>query len=301
MTTAKTKFLCETVTGGDGYGTGVTRRKFLKTTAVLGLAAEAGLISDSVGAVTPVEMPTIRLGDFRVSRLILGSNPFWGYWHKNPRKPQDYTQAARKSVMDAAADLGITAVWTPAYREWIDLWTDYKTHGGKLPTWIGQPDGYKGVSVEDQITACYKNGGKAVCVQGANVDSALEKQEYDKLRKWLDLIKGYGLPAGLASHQPASILKAQELGLPADFYHLTLGIPDGFAGPDRDKTLDTVKQIDKPMVVFKVLGAGRFAPKEAFPYVLKAIRRKDGVCVGVDNPEQLAENTTLVRSLTNGP
>lgn len=52
------------------------------------------------------------------------------------------------------------------------------------------------------------------------------------------------------------------------------------------------------MVVFKVFGAGRFEPEVAVPYVMKAIRRKDGLCVGVDNPEQLIENTRLVRELT---
>jgi hypothetical protein len=243
-------------------------------------------------------MPMIKLGGFEVSRLILGSNPFWGFWHKNPRQPREYTQEGRKAVMDAAAAQGITAIWSPGYKEWIALWNEYKENGGKLETWIGQPDGYKGVKLEDQITACAKNGGKAVCVQGANVDTAMEKKDYEKLKHWLGLIKDYGLPAGLASHKPESILRAEDEGLPADFYHLTLGVPDAFDSEARDKTLKTVQQIDKPMVVFKVFGAGRFEPKSAFPYVMKAIRRKDGLCVGVDNPGQVAENAEFMRRFT---
>ena len=54
----------------------------------------------------------------------------------------------------------------------------------------------------------------------------------------------------------------------------------------------------KPMVVFKVFGAGRFEPKSAFPYVMKAIRPKDGLCIGVDNPQQVAENAACMRRLT---
>jgi hypothetical protein len=84
-----------------------------------------------------------------------------------------------------------------------------------------------------------------------------------------------------------------------EFYHLTLGGPDSFDGEARDRTLNTVKQIDKPMVVFKVFGAGRFEPKSAFPYVMKAIRRKDGLCIGVENPEQVAENAEFMRKLTS--
>ena len=112
------------------------------------------------------------------------------------------------------------------------------------------------------------------------------------------MIKDYGLPAGLAGHNPESILKAEDQALPAEFYHLTLGVPDTFESAAREKTLKTVSQIDKPMVVFKVFGAGRFEPDVAIPYVMKAIRRKDGLCVGVDNPEQLIKNAKLVRELT---
>jgi hypothetical protein len=201
-------------------------------------------------------------------------------------------------VLDAAAAQGITAIWTPAYRNWIALWDEYKENGGKLETWIGQPDGYNGVSLEDQITACAKHGGKAVCVQGAAVDNAMGDRDFDKLKRWLALIKNYGLPAGLASHRPESILLAEKAKLPADFYHLTVGVPDAFTSQARDLSLRTVQQIEKPMLVFKVFGAGRFEPNSAFPYVMKGIRRKDGVCVGVDNPAQVAENAAFMRSLT---
>jgi hypothetical protein len=280
-----------------------SRREFIRDGAVFG----AGLMAMNTfgkGVVnageTPAStaMPTINLGGFEVSRLILGSNPFWGFWHGNPRKPKSYTQEERKAVMDAAAALGITAIWVPGYKEWVDLWKEYKDEGGKLQTWIGQPDGYKNVSLEDQITACAKNGGKAVCIQGENIDFAMGKKDYDNIKRWLGMVKDYGLPCGLASHHPEHILRAVDKDLPADFYHMTLGVPNSFVSEARAQTLKTVQQMDKPMVVYKVLGAGRFEPKSAFPYVMKAMRRKDGLCVGVDNPQQLAEDAAFMCKLT---
>jgi hypothetical protein len=280
-----------------------SRRKFIRNSAALG----AGLIGLKVYGkgllnagekISSLSMPTIRLGSFEVSRLILGSNPFWGFWHGNPRKPKNYTHEGCMVVMDAAAAQGITAIWVPGYKEWIDLWKEYKGKGGKLETWISQPDGYNGVSVEDQITACARNGGRAVCIQGLNVDEAMEKKDFEKLKRWIGMIKDYGLPAGLASHNPDNILKAEEVGLPAEFYHLTLGVPDTFESAARDRTLETVRQIEKPMVVYKVFGAGRFEPESAFPYVFKAIRRKDGLCIGVDNPAQIVQNAEFIRTLS---
>jgi hypothetical protein len=151
-----------------------TRRSFLTE----GAAVAAGLLAmNAVGAVesntrtaaAASSMPMIRLGGWEVSRLILGSNPFWGFWHGNPRKLKAYSQQGRKSVLDAAAAEGITAIWCPAYPEWIALWREYKENGGKLQTWMGQPDGYRNVTVADQIRACASNGGQAVCIQGENV------------------------------------------------------------------------------------------------------------------------------------
>ncbi len=280
-----------------------TRRSFIINGASIG----AGLLGLnafgksflSIGETSAtLPMPTINLGSFEVSRLILGSNPFWGFWHGNPQKPKDYTKEGRFAVMDTAASQGITAIWVPAYKEWISIWNEYKGQGGKLETWIGQPDGYNGLTVEEQITACAKNGGKAICIQGMNVDEAIEKKDFDKLKRWIGMIKDYGLPAGLAAHNPESILRAEDQALPAEFYHLTLGVPDTFESGARDRTLKTVGQIEKPMVVFKVFGAGRFKPEIAIPYVMNAIRMKDGLCVGVDNPEQIIENARLVRELT---
>jgi hypothetical protein len=280
-----------------------SRRKFICNSVALGaglfgLNAFGKPILNIGETNATLPMPVIRLGSFEASRLILGSNPFWGFWHGNPQNPMDYTKEGRFAVMDAAASQGITAIWVPAYKEWISMWNEYKDHGGKLQTWIGQPDGYNGVSVEDQITSCAKNGGKAVCIQGMNVDEAIEKKDFEKLKRWIGMIKDYGLPAGLASHNPESIMRAEDQALPAEFYHLTLGVPNTFESAARDKTLKTVRQIDKPMVVFKVFGAGRYKPDVAIPYVMKSIRRKDGLCVGVDNPEQLIENARLVRELS---
>jgi hypothetical protein len=281
----------------------LTRREFIRDGAAFGaglmaMNAIGKVLLNDAGVQISAGMPTIKLGDFEVSRLILGSNPFWGFWHGNPRKPEPYTREGRKAVMDAAAGQGLTAIWTPGYKEWIALWNEYKDRGGKLETWIGQPDGYQGVSLEDQITACAKNGGRAVCVQGENVDAAVKNGEFDKLKRWVGLIRDYGMPAGLASHMPGTILKLEDLNLPVDFYHLTLGVPDSFENEDRERTLETIRRIEKTMVVFKVIGAGRFNPKVDLPYVLKTIRRKDGLCIGVDNREQLAENADLVRRLT---
>ncbi|MDP6636046.1 MAG: twin-arginine translocation signal domain-containing protein [Phycisphaerae bacterium] len=284
-----------------------TRREFLQDTAVVSaLAAVAGSADARGGPTTrPADaMPAIKLGKLKVSRLILGCNPFFGFAHGNPQASGSemkkwYTDERIMSVLDESAERGITAVWVPSYKRWIDVWNKYRKNGGKMPIWIGQPDKYD--KMADHITACAKNGGKAICIQGACVDKAFAQKKFDLVRKWLDLIHSFDLPAGIASHKPQTHLIAEEKKLPTDFYHQCVYQPENYKPECLKKALTTIRQLDKPVVAYKVLAAGRLAPKKAFAELLKQIEPKDGLCVGVfpkKNTKEISENSTLVTQLS---
>lgn len=301
-----------------------SRRELLNQMLLVSGAAAAvhscgGLLA---GSPPPGQLPQIKLGALEVSRLILGSNPFWGFAHRNPQATDVemkayYTDEQIMAVLDAAAAQGITAVWSPSYPRWINLWNKYRGQGGKLKIWIGQPDAYgEPLSnqrdaipriMRDHITAAAKNGAKAICVQGAQVESQFRAGRFDVLRDWLELIKSFGLPAGLAAHDPRVHLSAEEKGLPTDFYHQCLfrsvdNAPQGLEaslGP-LETSLATIEKIAKPVIAYKVLCAGRILPKDAFPYVLSRLKPKDGMCVGVfpKKKDESAENAELVRQLS---
>jgi hypothetical protein len=285
-----------------------TRREFLQDTALVAAAASVIGSAEGKGAATTrpaAAMPVIKLGKVKVSRLILGCNPFFGFAHGNPQASSSemkkwYTDQRIMSVLDQCAERGITAVWVPSYKRWIRVWNKYRKNGGKMPIWIGQPDKYNAMA--EHITACAKNGGKAICVQGACVDRAFSRKEFDLVRKWLDLIHSFDLPAGLASHKPETHLIAEEKKLPTDFYHQCVYRPEAYKQESWEKAIATIRQLDKPVVAYKVLAAGRLAPKKAFAELLKQIKAKDGLCVGVfpkKNTNEIVEDTALIRQLSN--
>jgi hypothetical protein len=275
-----------------------TRREFLKDTLALGVAATAVRMAEGVAAAEkPGPLPTIKLGKLEVSRLILGSNPFFGFSHGNPHASDAemrayYTEERIMAVLDQAAEHGITAVWSPCYDHWIRLWNTYREKGGKLKIWIGQPDQ---LPMEKEITAAAKNGAKAVCIQGCQIDAQWGQGKFDVVRGWLELIKSFGLPAGMATHGARTHLVAEEKGLPTDFYHQTLYRPDNYVREGLEESLATIEKLDKPVVAYKVLGAGRVLPKDTLPYVLKRLQRKDGICIGIfpKKTDQIAENVAL--------
>lgn len=285
---------------------GTTRRTFLKETSLISAAVCVMRAAGGADAAqqTPGELPKIKLGTLEVSRLILGSNPFFGFAHKpddtGRRMREYYTEERIMAVMDEAAGHGITAVWTPCYSRWIRLWNKYRHNGGKLKIWIGQPDPQPEL-MKDHITAAAENGARAICIQGERVDQQFRAGRWDVLRGWLDHIHRFDLPAGMATHRPDTHLAAEAHRLPTEFYHQCFFQPENYSTTCRRQAIAAVRKLDKPVVGYKVLAAGRLPAEEGFTFAFRHLRRKDGICVGVfpkDDPDQVAENSMLTRKLT---
>jgi len=284
-----------------------TRRRFLKDTAVFAAAGVVMRTADVLAAAEqhPEQMPTIMLGDLEVSRVFLGSNPFFGYSHGNPQATDKemrewYTAERIMAVLDEAAELGINAVWTPCYEDWIRVWNDYREKGGKLKHWIAQPDRQP---MDKEIVSAIDNGARAVCIQGCKIDEHVGWKRWDVIRGWLELIKSHDLPAGMATHRATTHLEAEEKDLPTDFYHQTMYRPDNYVKEGLEESLGVIEKLAKPVVGYKVLAAGRIHPADTLPYVFERLKRKDGICVGVfpnDNPRQIQENAALTRKCTGG-
>jgi hypothetical protein len=67
-----------------------------------------------------------------------------------------------------------------------------------------------------------------------------------------------------------------------------------------EESLAVIEKLDKPVVAYKVLGAGRIRPKDTLPYVFKRLLPKDGICVGVfpKKRNEIAENCSLTSQLS---
>lgn len=281
--------------------TRMNRRNFIKQTSLAGVAAAVAVAAPRAHAEEPMTqaMPRIKLAHFEVSRLILGSNPFWGYAHQpgtdlEKQQKQFYTDERIMAVLDDAAARGITAVSVPPDKRWFGIWTRYKANGGKMADWISQPmprpEGMKG-----DIDASVKNGAKAVYVQGHCVEEQFEGNTFDVVRGWVEYIRSCGVAAGIAAHRPDVHPEAQKRGFPVDFYFqccYNVAHGDVYTEDDRRKAVETLRQLEKPVIMYKVLGAGRVSPKDGFEYVFPHLKAKDGMCVGVfpkDNPNQVRE------------
>ena len=257
---------------------------------------------------TQAGMPTIRLGNVTVSRLILGSNPFFGFAHRGGDALAEamkayYTDDRIMAVMDEAAGLGISAVAAPPYERWIDLWARYRSGGGKLATWIAQPDP-EPRRMRKAIVAAGRGGAAAMFVQGARADDQFQRRQFDVLTGWLKLIRSFGIPAGLASHWSTTHAEYERRELPADFFFQCFYNPrdnETYDPADHDANAKAAAGIARPVIGYKILAAGRLPGRESFEFAFRHLRAKDGLCVGFyppENPAMLAEAAALTVELS---
>jgi hypothetical protein len=288
------------------------RREFMKHGALAGAAAAAAVTGARPGAAGEagkpkgpgegLTLPSIKLGSLTVSRLILGSNPFWGYSHKSKALDEEmktwYTDERIIAVLNRAADAGVTAIASPPEQRWIDLFTKYREGGGRLKIWIAQCHSAADM-IEAEIDRAVKAGAAAVFIQGARTEEQFGKGNFDALRRWLDRIKNAGLPAGFAAHWPEIHPELEKRKFPSDFYFqccYCVSKGDTYRPEEREAAMKTILSIEKPVVAYKILAAGRLPPEEGFDYALTRLRPKDGVCVGVyakQAEEQVNANAAL--------
>ncbi len=305
-----------------------TRREFLEEASALGAgliaatsAAPAGAAEEEKSPAT--SLPAIPLGRHRISRLILGGNPIYGYSHFNhlyDRHMREYHTPERVvDLLRAATRAGIRA-WQNSYEtrtvedvrrvreagiefDWLLL--------GK-PGWVDEPSMVETAAREKPI---------GIAPHGAMAERLHRSGEVPVLIDFLKRIRATGVLVGLSAHDPALIALSEKEGWDVDYYmcclhYLTrpaeeyakiLGerpLGEIYLPSDRTRMLEVVAKAKKPCLVYKVLAAGRrdLSPggiRGAFQEVLRAVKPSDGMIVGMfqEFGDQVGTNAALVREL----
>lgn len=260
-------------------------------------------------------LPTIQLGELRVSRLIAGSNQISGFSHWSPERDREMTdyftvQNVKEYFRDCEAN-GITALVARCDYFIERVLSEYWREGGRIK-WIAQT----APEMRDQmgnIRMAKRAGASAVFIHGGDLDNLLSTGSQAEVRERLQLIHSLGLPAGIAAHDPKHHLEAQELGLPLDFhlvclYNLTgyrgrkgADLQERFEPEDRARALAALRLLERPCIAYKVLAANRLTPDEALSDLKQALRPKDGILMGMfppDRPNIVGDNARRIAALS---
>ncbi|MBN1916311.1 MAG: hypothetical protein JW889_00260 [Verrucomicrobia bacterium] len=258
-------------------------------------------------------MDTVTFGTVRLSRLILGSNPFSGFSHQSTNADHAmrryYTTDRIKRTMREAESLGINTILARTDYHIIRLLLEYWDEGGALQ-WFAQtcPEvGDHAMCVNRaaaaRATACHIHGGL--------MDFLFAQHRLDEIPAIVQMIRDKGMLAGIAAHNP-DVIRWAESNLDLDYYmcsyynpdrrderaeHVS-GVEECFSDDDRRAMTALIPTLSRPAIHYKVMAAGRNDPAAALRHVAATMRPNDAVCIGVftrDHPDMLKQNAELLQ------
>jgi hypothetical protein len=294
-----------------------SRREFLRKSGALAVATiaaeQATLVSASSGK---TELPQIRFGEYSLSRLICGTNPFNGGSHLsvfvNHAMKEYYTEQQILKTLGRCRQVGINCWQAGAnnyklYQRLIEQ--GYKMHYlslGKDPA---------------EIKKLAAAGTIGIAHHGEVTDRMFKAGRLDEINDYLKRVRDAGLMVGVSTHMPAVIEQVESKGWDVDFYmgcvyerhrsaaelEKLLGqapIPVGevYLPDDPPRMFKVMRQTRRPCLAFKILAAGRLSKKKewvekAFRDTFGSIKPSDAVIVGIYDrySDQPAENAAYTR------
>jgi hypothetical protein len=256
-------------------------------------------------------IPQVDFCGLRITRLVLGANPFGGFSHQSAARDSEmlgyYSVERIKETWLRAEAAGINAMVTNNETPHVvQAVTEYLGDGGNLQ-WIAQVSCRTKRDMHAAIDEAVRIGCRALYFHGALVDDAYSRRDAALIEEWCGYARAAGVPAGVAAHAPEAHLWVNEIGA-ADFHavcffncgSLHAGGGEKFRLADVAPAAECTRRIEKPCIAYKIMGAGRIAASMAFEYAFEHIKHTDVVNVGMhrgDNDDIVEENAGLVREI----
>ena len=237
-------------------------------------------------------LPTVDFCGLKVTRLVIGANPFGGFSHQSKERDQEmrayYTVDRIKETWARAEAAGInTMITNNTTPNVIQAVREYIGGGGKLQ-WIAQVNDLKREGMIAAIDQAAEIGAKAIYTHGRRTEDLFHAHDEKQMHEWMDRIRSHGIPAGVAAHGAEVHDWVDGLGA-ADFHAVCFyrcgSLHDGlglkFKLRDVPAATACIRRIAKPCIGYKIMASGRVDPQMAFEYAFENIKPTDVVNVGM--------------------
>jgi hypothetical protein len=292
-----------------------TRRSFIKSGAVAAAGLAGAVSGHSANPASLPQVPKMKFGSAQISRLVLGTNPFYGYSHFTGNLDfamrQWYTPERIVEVMHRANQYGVNAFNYVNIGRTSQDFQKFLDEGGKMHL-VAQIIG-------DPAPTYQAFKPLAMYHQGEQVDRAYLNGSMNSVREWCKKARDTGTLVGVGTHKPEVIALVEEQGWDVDFYagclynrtrtaaewksvlkgEVTEMTQETYLKSDPARMYRVLRQTPKPCFAFKVLAAGRIADGEveqAFRTAFENLKPGDGIFVGMwpYRKDEVAEDAALV-------
>ncbi len=281
-----------------------SRRNFLRNSATAGIAVpfimsleEYALhAQEAKPTAAPVPgskgtVPTGKIGNVTISRLICGGNLISGYAHSrdliyvSPLLKHYFTDQKVLETWSLCEEHGInTMVLNPSDGKAIELYTKHRSQGGKIQ-YLAQLAPAK-EDLKTSVKQARDAGASGAFLLGNYADAWTREGSTPLIGELLALIKEQGLICGVAAHELRTVKAVEKAGCAPDFYMKTLhenkywssrkpdqmkevidnyGV-DNYWCMDPKETILYMSELQRPWIAYKVLAAGAIHPRSGFQH-----------------------------------
>ncbi len=270
-------------------------------------------------------LPVIQLGQYRVTRLVVGSNPISGYSylgrHMDRHMKEYFTTERTVEFLRNCERAGINTFQFSPSEKAVTVLHTLREHGSKMQ-FICLHSGREGIQkiVEGQRPI-------AMVHHGGVTDRLFAEGKSEKVHDYVKEAHDRGVLAGVSAHNPDCIRRIAHQGWEVDFfmtcfYHLTrkkpardavdkpatLSIGYHFYAEDPKAMTQVVREVPQPCLGFKILAAGRRCEnqqsvREAFRFAFSSMKPTDGVIVGMYPRfhDEIGANVRYAREFAGAP
>jgi len=255
---------------------------------------------------TEHKFPMTKIGELEVSRLMCGTNSFFGYSHISKARStwlrRYFTLERIVEVMHAMAEEGINATVSMQREPMMPLALERLEKLGYKMHWIATPGGATLEELKEGIRES-ADVGAAVCMPHTSyTDSHLNVAEtkIDGAEQISELIRELGMIPGWSTHRPEVITVTDAAGYDMETYIQPFNSIGFLCAVETDWMQRVINGTPKTVIVIKPLAAGRINPPTALGFVYQHLDPRHTVCIGCMSPEEAKEDIALARAFITG-
>ncbi len=270
-------------------------------------------LSDPQVVAAQKQMPAGKIGGLSVSRLISGSNLIslnvhardLGYVRSLATKYN--TEGRVFATLKKCEELGVNTIVLKDHNFRQFRLSRYWNEWGGRMQWIADVITTDIAKYEQLLAEHLDLGASAAYLWGGASDTWYYQKKPGNIVKAFEIMKRYGIPAGIAAHRLEPIAFCVKEGLVPDFYMVTLHhdrywsahprpnrrymemyekdsddhaqYHDNMFCHDYEATVALMQEVKVPWIAFKVLAAGAIAPEDGFQLAFQS--GADFICVGM--------------------
>ena len=247
-------------------------------------------------------MPMTSIGGIEVSRIVCGSNTFFGFSHFSGARDRwlkrHFDVPKIVEVLAKCAEFGVNCVLSGPEPRMHEAMQELERQTGHHMIWMCTP-GAGDSTVEDGVRWCADHGAEMCLPHTSWTDIRLNtaKNRIEDLEPVLEQIRSLGMVPGLSTHRPEVIVVGDSAGYDVETYIQPFNVAGFLCPVETDWVARIIRNTPKPVVCIKPLAAGRVMPEPGLGFVFRNNKPIDTVAIGFLSPEEAEEDIRIALAI----